>query len=372
MPVTDLHATVRAALRAPADAAPVEAEFDDLALRIFRHQFEHNAPYRAYCERRGRTPSSVGHWTAIPPVPAAAFREVPLVAGDARDARVVFRTSGTTHGERRGAHYIIDPSVYEASLLPTFAAYLLPDGARPDMLALIPPRAQMPDSSLAYMIDVVLRRLGGTRSAWAMDAQSGIDYDAAMEWLATAADGDRPVCLLGTSFSFVHLLDRLADQGRSFHLPPGSRLMDTGGYKGRSRVVPADVLRAQYGSRLGVEPAYCINEYGMTELCSQYYDTTLLDAVRGAPGRPRRKQGSPWLRARVLDPDTLAPLPAGAVGILAHYDLANIDSVIAVLTEDLGQEVEDGFVVLGRAQGATPRGCSIALDDLLDASRELQ
>src|SRR5690606_32954766 len=126
-----------------------------------------------------------------------------------------------------------DPSIYEASLLPTFTAYLLPDGARPQMLALIPPRAQMPDSSLAYMVDVVMRELGGSGSTYAVDAQKGIDDDAAMTWLAAAAASERPVCLLGTSFSFVHLLDALRARGRSFHLPAGSRLMDTGGYKGR-------------------------------------------------------------------------------------------------------------------------------------------
>ncbi|MHB1170121.1 MAG: LuxE/PaaK family acyltransferase [Longimicrobiales bacterium] len=373
MPPADLHATVRAALRTPADAAPAEADFDALALRIFEHQFELNSPFRAYCERRGRTPSSISHWTEIPPVPAAAFREVSLVAGDPHDARVVFRTSGTTGGAaRRGEHYVIDPSIYEASLLPTFTAYLLPDGARPDMLALIPPRPQMPDSSLAYMIDVVMRSVGGSNSAYAVDAEKGIDHDAAMAWLTAAADGERPVCLLGTSFSFVHLIDALKDGGRSFHLPAGSRLMDTGGYKGRSREVPAEELRTMYGTYLGIESAYCINEYGMTELCSQYYDATLHDAVRGAADRPRRKKGPPWLRARVLDPETLEPLPAGAVGILAHYDLANVDSVIGVLTEDLGHEVDDGFVVLGRARDATPRGCSIALDDLLSASRDRQ
>src|SRR5690606_1023359 len=79
MPSRDLHATVRTALRAPADATLVDSEFDALALGIFRHQFENNAPYRAYCERRGRTPSTVTHWTEVPPVPVAAFREVALV-----------------------------------------------------------------------------------------------------------------------------------------------------------------------------------------------------------------------------------------------------------------------------------------------------
>jgi len=102
----------------------------------------------------------------------------------------------------------------------------------------------------------------------------------------------------------------------------------------------------------------CINEYGMTELCSQYYDFRFEEDLAV-------KAGPPWLRARVLDPDTLAPLPRGEVGILQHFDLANLDSVSAVLTEDLGRETDHGFVLLGRVPNATPRGCSIAMDLLL-------
>ncbi len=366
-----LRADVLGALRVPADTLPDDDAFDRLARRIFAHQFEHNRAYAAYCERRNRTPAQVTHWTGIPPVPAAAFRELPLVSGDPAEAELVFRTSGTTSsGTRRGEHYLLDAELYEASLLPTFAAHVLPDGQRPRMLAFVPPRTQLPDSSLAYMVDVVMREFGGTGSSYVVDAQHGIDFDRVDTLLTEAARAGEVVCLLGTSFAFVHLLDRLAADGRRHALPPGSRLMDTGGYKGRSREVPAEELRLLYQQHLGIEPAYCVNEYGMTELASQYYDATLADAVRGTVDRPRRKTGPPWLRARVLHPETLEPVPAGDTGILQHVDLANVDSVIAVLTEDLGRQVEDGFVVLGRAQGATPRGCSIAMDDLLRASRE--
>jgi hypothetical protein len=238
------------------------------------------------------------------------------------------------------------------------------------MLAFTPPRTQLADSSLAYMIDVVMRELGAPGSTHLMDAHKGLDLQATDEQLARAVAAHEPVCLLGTSFSFVHLLDHLAADGRSYSLPPGSRLMDTGGYKGRSREVPAGELRALYERYFGLEPAYCVNEYGMTELSSQYYDACLLDAVHGESSRPRRKLGPPWLRPRVLHPETLEPVPAGTTGVLAHFDAANLDSVAAVLTEDLGQEVEDGFIVLGRARAAAARGCSIALDDLLQASRE--
>ncbi len=59
----------------------------------------------------------------------------------------------------------------------------------------------------------------------------------------------------------------------------------------------------------------------------------------------------------------------GRPGLLAHFDLANLGSVSAVLTEDVGVGEPGGFRLLGRAAGAEPRGCSIAMDDLLAAVR---
>ena len=73
------------------DAFPFEA----WAARVFAHQFAHNAPYRAFCERRGVTPSSVASWEDVPPVPTAAFRHADLTTGP---PEAVFRTSGTSGG----------------------------------------------------------------------------------------------------------------------------------------------------------------------------------------------------------------------------------------------------------------------------------
>src|SRR5688500_2203451 len=83
--------------------------FNRLALEVFRFQYENNAPYRAYCDRRDSSPGTLDSWTDIPPVPTAAFKEVALVAGSPDAAERIFRTSGTTRGqEKRGAHYILD------------------------------------------------------------------------------------------------------------------------------------------------------------------------------------------------------------------------------------------------------------------------
>jgi hypothetical protein len=98
----------------------------------------------------------------------------------------------------------------------------------------------------------------------------------------------------------------------------------------------------------------------MCELASQFYESTLLDE---APSSVKRVP--PWVRTRVVDPETLREVPAGEEGLLIHYDLANTGSVLAVQTSDRGRSVEGGFEVFGRLPGAEGRGCSIAADALI-------
>lgn len=346
---------ISALLARGADNPLSEAEFNDLALATFAYQFEHNQPYQRYCERRAGTPATVDNWTAIPAVPTQAFKETALVAGDSTQAEAVFKTSGTTRGaERRGAHYILDLELYRQSLLAGFKAFVLPDRATMRMISLMPMADGATDSSLGYMISAVMREYGTPDNECVADYETGIDYARLNSVLS---DVRVPVCLLGTSLAFLHWLERV-----DFDLPNSSRIMDTGGFKGEQRSVSADELRERYQKQLGLDAQHCVNEYGMTELCSQYYDSVLRDEqIREV----RAKQGPPWLRARVVDPETLAPMPRGETGILQHFDLANLYSVSAVLTEDLAYEVADGFVLLGRAPGAMPRGCSIAMDILL-------
>lgn len=344
---------------------PLEDErFDELAVRVFRHQLAANPPYRAFAEGRGAGADAVGRWEEIPPVPTSAFKALPLVSGDPGDVEAVFRTSGTTRGAgRRGEHHVLDLSLYRASLLPNFRAHLLPDDARLPLYSLIPAPEGAPDSSLSHMMGVVAEELAAPGSRWFVDPEGGIDEEALAEALAGVEREGDPVLLAGTAFAFVHWLDAMERRGWSFRLPEGSRIMETGGFKGRSRVVPRDQLYASLAEALGVPERRIVNEYGMTELLSQFYEPVL----RAEEGGGRRHVPPPWVRTRVLDPSTLEPLPPGRTGLLCHLDLANAGSVSAVLTEDLGVEVSGGFRVLGRAEGAEARGCSLAMDELLQA-----
>lgn len=356
----DLIAVMEAGVATPVP----DAVFDGLARRVLEHQWERNPVFARFCEARGVQPGSWSSWRDIPPVPARAFRERALVSSGPAEA--VFRTSGTTGGgAKRGEHRVPDLSLYHASMLPNFKAHLLPDGACLPMISLIPSRREVPDSSLSHMIGVVEDELA-PETSYFVDRDGRLDERGLRSALGEAEGAGEPVLVVGTAFAFVHLLDALAADGIRFRLPAGSRVMETGGFKGRARTVPRAELYEAIHDRLGIPPAWIVNEYGMTELLSQFYEPVLA-------GRARLHRPPPWVRTRVLDPATLEALPTGREGLLCHFDLANLGSVCCLLTEDLGMEPPeaegDGFHVLGRNPGAEPRGCSLAMDDLMTAVR---
>jgi hypothetical protein len=100
--------------------------------------------------------------------------------------------------------------------------------------------------------------------------------------------------------------------------------------------------------------------YGMTELSTQFYDN-------GNAQVPSVKSGPHWIRSRLVDPLTGREVPRGERGILIHCDLANFNSVTSILTEDVGVEVDGGFLLLGRAAGAQAKGCSLAVEEFIQA-----
>jgi hypothetical protein len=235
--------------------------------------------------------------------------------------------------------------------------------------------AEAPDSSLSHMFGVAIRELGDRASGY--ESRDGvIDTDALIDRLARLSDSDgekadrRPLALMGTSFAFVHLLEALErgpQANAAFSLPSGSRIMETGGFKGRSRDVSRDELYRELERKLGIPETFIVNQYGMTELGSQFYDSLLHETQTASQPAPRRKLGPPWARVRLIDPESGGEAKAGATGMVVVHDLANSGSVAALETTDLGRRVwdaDDGFEILGRAEGEDARGCSIAADEM--------
>jgi hypothetical protein len=174
--------------------------------------------------------------------------------------------------------------------------------------------------------------------------------------------------VLATSFALVHLLDACA--GKDLRLPAQSRVMQTGGFKGKSREVPADELRRDVARVFQVPEAHVVGEYGMTELSSQLYEGTLASSVAsslaGAAPPPHGTYfAPPWVRVSAVDPVSLAPVPVGEIGVARIVDLANVDSAVAIQTADRVRVSDGAVTLLGRLPGAVPRGCSIAIDEML-------
>ncbi len=338
--------------------------FDALALELFRIQFAANAPFRALCQARGVSPDDVVDWRGIPAVPTDAFKEADLscLAPDRRTA--VFHSSGTTQQRpSRHFHGVESLALYEDSLKPWFHRHLLgkdaPGGIAAGLrfVSLTPPAAAVPRSSLVHMLDVVARGSGDDDPLFAgridADGSWSIDADVVLEALASAETTGRPVLLLGTAFNFVHLVDLLSARGIRRRLPEGSRVMETGGYKGRSREIPKDELHALITAGLGLPSGRIVTEYGMSELSSQAYEAW--DGERGA----RSFAFPPWARAVVVSPETGREVEEGGTGLLRIVDLANAWSVMAVQTGDLAVRRGAGFALLGRAAAMEPRGCSL-------------
>ena len=336
-----------------------DAEFDAMALRLFAEQHAHNAAFRRFCQLRGATPRTVRSWRDIPAVPINAFKEVTLSCTPPEQAERVFMTSGTTRGDVKGRHYHPTIAVWNASFTPNFARRFMQGTPRLRMAVLFPGEQEMPNSSLAHYLAMAVREFGTADSAWYVNLQ-GMDAGGLIEFLRSAQTGGEPCAVLGASYSFVHLLDALGDE--RFALPAGSRILDTGGYKGQARELPLDDFYEALSSSFGVPRERCINMYGMTELSSQFYDD-------GNAVVPSVKSGPHWLRTRIVDPLSGRELPAGERGVLVHCDLASFNSVTTILTEDVGVAVEGGFLLLGRAEGAQARGCSLAVEEFLQAAR---
>lgn len=343
--------------------------FDPLALRVFVYQYANNAPYRRFCDGREQTPGSVTRWEDIPPAPAAAFKRFALSCADPalcvpEHGGRTFHSSGTT-GVETSKHYMDAATLqlYRLSLLAGYAHFVDCDGSGDAIAALMPFTGDAPHSSLSFMLGVLHEEYGG-KHYWQGDwrklfVESYRDYAEANDWSGVAN------VLFGTAFAWVQLFDYMSGEGITLSFAPGTRVVETGGFKGRSREVTRDELYRMFTEGLEVPASHCIAEYGMSEMASQFYDTTYRDFVTGTVREPRKTALPHLVRTRVIDPVTGQEAKLGEPGILAHYDLCNLNSCLAIQTEDYGfaHPDGDGFVLLGRAPGATLRGCSLTAEE---------
>ncbi|MGO2722640.1 MAG: LuxE/PaaK family acyltransferase [Lactobacillus sp.] len=344
--------------------APDEA-FNALAMQVFAYQFKFNLPYRKYAQSKRQTPLLVKDWQQLPLMPINGYKTFTLSATPITADEPVFMSSGTTDASHRSHNYHPSFASWDASMKYPFKHYVMPDCDRMTIIGLFPGANKNPNSSLSRYVTKAVEYFGDSNSQILVNEQ-GLLYPEIVAALKAAVVEKRPVMLLGASFSYVHLFDYLAQHHCQFRLPAGSRVFDTGGLKGQSRTVAQQDLLTAIADKLGISRDYYLNMYGMTEICSQCYDQNLQNIASKQPVK-YRKQAPAWVRVQILDPDRLTPVPFGQTGLIAYYDLANWNSCVGILTEDLGIADETGFEILGRVSGAAAKGCSISIDQLVAA-----
>ena len=366
-----------------------DGRFNELAAELFAHQSGGSAAYERYCAGRGVLPGEQSSWLDIPAVPTDVFRSLDLCSFAPHESALVFKTSGTTSGAR-GRHFLRRTDTYTASLAPWMSTFLFSSSDEPLVVVLAPSAAQDPHSSLSFMLQWAVDQRGGPGSAFFWDSDGPVLRDAVAS-MRSASSAGQPVLVLGTARALQALLEGIVagELGDPPTLPRGSRLMETGGFKGASRTLSRDLFYAGLSKALGLPLGAIVSEYGMTELASQGYQPALLmgrDDPSG--GHWRRLAGAfpeglddaesgrffvfpPWCRVRSVDPQSLEILPEGARGLLRFWDLANVDSISVIQTADVGVVREGAVVLSGRALGATARGCSLAVNEVLAAARQV-
>lgn len=340
--------------RIPHPGPTLDAEFAALAEELFRLQMQDNHAYRVWCQQTGRNNPTHLRWSDIPALPAAAFKEMEVTTIPPEERTAEFRSSGTTEQiPSRHFHHAASMDLYSTSVREgfrwRFGTLQWPGG----LLSLTPSPDAAPHSSLAHMLGVLAGEFWPERTqfvgrvtpeGWTVDVTSVV-----ARIRATPA----PLFLCGTAFNFVHLLDALGGRSPAL-LPPGSWILETGGYKGRSRELKRSDLHQALSDALGVPRPAIFTEYGMCELSSQAYTGS---GSREWPSEVLRFP--PWARALVISPETGREVADGEAGWVRIIDLANVWSVLALQTTDLAIRRGDGLELLGRAPQAEARGCSL-------------
>lgn len=335
-----------------------DVSFNRYALALFRYQYEGIESYRQLCDRRNLTPPTVSDYREIPSVPTDAFKHLSLFSGT-KIART-FLTSGTMQGGR-GAHHFETLDIYRASMDRPFSHFLLGDLAPCPFLILAPGTEDLLESSLSFMLSEMADKYA-SRVEYFVDISIENELEMRYQELAKSLDEVRePVLILGTAFALVGFFDTYSQ--RRWSLPKGSVVMETGGLKGRGREINRKSFYEMIIRFLGVLPTHIVSEYSMTELSSQAYTNSYAENLHWEKAVYKIP---PWARVDLVNPMTMKVEDGLERGMLRWFDLANLHSVSAILTSDIGKKTKDGFLLFGRASEAELRGCSLTIEEILE------
>jgi len=316
-------------------------QFEKIALKVFRYQYENNLVYREFCDFLNTEVQKVKSLQQIPFLPIQFFKSHTVVSNT--DAiQETFTSSGTT-GMITSKHLVTDVSLYEQSYQLAFSEFYgnIEDYA---VLALLPSYLERSGSSLIYMVKDLIELSNNEHSGFYLH-----NYDDLISKLIELDNSGQNVILIGVTYALLDLIEK-----QKFQLK-NTIIMETGGMKGKRKEIIREELHEILCKGFGVSSIH--SEYGMTELLSQAY--SLGNGIFECPA---------WMQILIRDTeDALTYVDYGKTGGVNVIDLANINSCSFIATQDLGKKQPiqpacrqaGSFEILGRFDNSDIRGCNL-------------
>lgn len=311
-----------------------QKQFEKIALKVFRFQYEHNSVYREFCDFLKTDVKKVKSLAQIPFLPIQFFKSHKVVSNE-NPIQETFTSSGTT-GSTTSKHIVTDISLYEKSYRKGFSQIY---GNIEDyvILALLPSYLEREGSSLIYMVEDLIQRTNNPASGFYLH-----NHEELIDKLTLLDTSGQNVLLIGVTYALLDVIEK-----HTFQLQ-NTIIMETGGMKGQRKEMIREELHDQLCQGFGVTAIH--SEYGMTELLSQAY--SLGNGVFECPS---------WMQILVRDTeDALTYVADGKTGGINVIDLANINSCSFIATQDLGKKnPNNSFEILGRFDHSDIRGCNL-------------
>ena len=311
-----------------------QKQFEKIALKTFRFQYENNLVYKEFCDLLQTNVSKVKSLSQIPFLPIQFFKSHQVVS-NTNAIQQTFTSSGTT-GMITSKHLVTDTSLYEESYQKGFSEFY---GNIEDyvILALLPSYLEREGSSLIYMVEDLIKCSNHPESGFYLH-----NHDELIKNLIALDQSGQNVILIGVTYALLDLIEK-----HQFQLQ-NTIIMETGGMKGKRKEMIREELHQQLCAGFGVTVIH--SEYGMTELLSQAY--SLGEGIFECPT---------WMQIIVRDTeDALTYIPHGKTGGINVIDLANLNSCSFIATQDLGKKItNNSFEILGRFDNSDIRGCNL-------------
>jgi hypothetical protein len=309
-------------------------EFEKIALKIFRFQFDTNLVYQEFCTLLKKNKENVKSLIEIPFLPIQFFKSHDILSSS-EPIQTIFTSSGTT-GMTTSKHLVTDITLYEESYRNAFSEFY---GNIEDycVLALLPSYLEREGSSLIHMVDDLIQSSNHKDSGFYLN-----NYEELIAKLLELDNSSQNVILIGVTYALLDLIEI-----HQFQLK-NTIIMETGGMKGKRKEMIREELHEILCQGFGVPVIH--SEYGMTELLSQAY--SLGNGIFECPN---------WMQILIRDTeDALSYVNDGKTGGINVIDLANINSCSFIATQDLGKKYPNhSFEVLGRFDNSDIRGCNL-------------